>query len=168
MIYSKEITTEASTPKSSLKRTVIKVTKGIVYKVEFYFPYGSEGKMGVAVLDGLFQVWPSNVGAFFTGSDINISFEDLYMKSAAPFEFQCYTYNTDDIFDHIVAVRIGLVSNEIYMARFLPNKTYEYFTKLLEDLETEKEIKKKKQRRTLGQTVFRLLRKEQKKEGDES
>lgn len=138
MIYTANITTEKETEKTDLDKTVLHVTKGLVYKVEFYFPPGSAGLMGIAVLDGLYQVWPSNIGEFFTSDDETISFDDLYLKSAAPFQFDIYTYNTDTKHDHKCSVRIGLVSNEVYMARFLPNRTIEDFTRLLAQMEDER------------------------------
>lgn len=88
MIYTANITTPGFVPGMDLKKTVLHVTKGLVYKVEFYFPAGSAGLMGVAVFDGLYQVWPSSVGEYFVGEDQLISFDDMYLKESAPFEFQ--------------------------------------------------------------------------------
>jgi len=130
MIYSASITTPANTVLTNLKRTIINVTKGLVYKVEFYFPAGSAGLMGVAVFDGLYQVWPSTVGEFFKTDDETISFDDLFLKDAAPFTLQCYTYNLDTVYPHLVSVRVGLVSDDAFMARFLPNKSRAFFEKL--------------------------------------
>ena len=94
--------------------------------------------MGVAVFNGLFQCWPSSVGEFFTGDNATIGFDDLLLVDSAPFEFQVVTYNLDETFDHNVSVKIGLVSSEVFMARFLPTKSYEYLAKLLIDLATER------------------------------
>lgn len=130
MIYTANITTDEGGSKTKLLRTVINVTKGLVYKVEFYFPPGSAGLMGVAVFDGLYQVWPSTVGEFFYTDDETISFDDLFLKDAAPFTFQCYTYNEDTENKHMVGVRIGLVSDVAFMARFVPGKSRADFEKL--------------------------------------
>lgn len=138
MIYTANITTPKDRAKTNLKKTVLKVTKGLVYKVEVFFPPGSAGLMGVAVFDGLYQVWPSNVGEFFIGEDQEIDFDDLYLKESAPFEFQCYTYNTDETYPHFVSVRIGLVSSEVFLARFLPTKGHDYLVKLRRQLREER------------------------------
>ena len=130
MIYTANITTTKSTPKTALKKTVLHVNKGLVYKVEIYVPPGAAGLLGVSVFDGLYQVWPSSVGEFFVGDDIMISFDDLFLKEAAPYQFQICTYNEDDTYDHTCSVRVGLVSNEAFMARFLPTKSREYFEKM--------------------------------------
>lgn len=138
MIYSASITTAKDTGVDELKKTIVKVTKGLVYKVEFFFPSGSAGLMGVAVFDGLYQVWPSNVGEFFVGEEQVIAFEDMYLMESAPYEFQCYTYNLDDTHGHFVAVRIGLVSSEVFLARFMPTKGHDYLVKLRKKMMEER------------------------------
>jgi len=139
---------------TDLKPTRLYVTKGLVYKVEFYFPSGSAGLMGVAVFDGMYQVWPSSVGEFFKGEDQMISFDDLYLKEAAPFEFQCYTYNEDEKYPHEVSVRIGLVSKEVFQARYLPSKSAEVFKQVLAQMEAERQELAKWQRERLPATPF--------------
>lgn len=157
MIYSANITTPANTTQSGLKTTRIHVTKGLVYKVEFYFPSGSAGMMGVAVFDGLFQVWPSSVGEFFIGEDHVVSFDDLYLKEAAPFELQCYTYNTDDTYDHAVSVRIGLMSKDVFLARFLPTRGHDYMEELLKKMMTERTERAVRQKARLPKTPFKWM-----------
>lgn len=154
MIYTANITTKEKTYKTLLKRTVMHVTKGLVYKVEFYFPSGSAGLMGVAVFDGLFQVWPSSVGEFFVGDDQLISFDDMYLKEAAPYELQCYTYNEDDTNEHLVSVRVGLVSKEVFQARYLPQKSHEVFIQVLTQMEAERAALARWQRERLPATPF--------------
>lgn len=164
MIYTANITTPKDTAKTALKTTRINVTKGLVYKVDFYFPSGSAGLMGVAVFDGLFQVWPSSVGEFFVGEDMVIPFDDMYLMESAPFEFQVYTYNEDDTYNHFLAVRIGLVSKELFLARFLPTKSDEYMLDLVTNMIAEQEARARMQREQLEQTVFEWMLTEQKKE----
>lgn len=157
MIYTANITTPKLNEHTGLMKTVLKVTKGLVYKVQFYFPPGSAGLMGVAVFDGLYQVWPSNVGEFFVGEDHVIDFEDMYLKGSAPYQLQCYTYNNDTENSHFVSVRIGLVSNEVYMARFMPSKTFEYFNELLASMAAERAAQAQLQRERIRETPFEWM-----------
>lgn len=157
MIYTANITTAVNTSVVALQKTVIRVTKGLVYKVEFNFPPGSSGLMGVAVFDGLYQVWPSSVGEFFIGDDVTIAFDDMYLKGSAPFEFQAYTYNVDDTYEHFVAVRIGLVSSDMFMARFMPTRGRERFVILRERMERDREERARAQRLELPETAFAFL-----------
>lgn len=137
MIYAADITTSASTTAGSPLRTALPVTKGLVYKLEVNFPRGSAGLMGVRFMRGGFQVWPSNRGVWFRGDDNVISFDDTYLIEDAPLMFVVETYNTDDTYEHEVLIKIGLVSTNIFMARFLPSYAYEDYLKILEDLRRE-------------------------------
>ncbi len=152
MIYVANITTAKNTAKNALKRTNITVTKGLVYKVEFFFPPGSAGLMGVAVFDGLYQVWPSSVGEFFIGEDQVISFDDMYLTESAPYQFQFYTYNLDDTHSHMVSVRIGLVSKDVFLARFMPTKSADFLSELLVKMGFQKELQIRILKETLPMT----------------
>ncbi len=138
MIYTANITTPANTLRSGPKITRLKVSKGLVYRVEFFFPPGSAGLMGAAVFDGLYQAWPSTIGEYFTSDSETIGFDDMLEKIAAPYEFTCVTYNEDTTFEHFVSVRLGLVSKEVFLARFMPTKNIEYLADLLMRLATER------------------------------
>lgn len=157
MIYSANITTPKDTLLVSPKRTPLKVTRGLVYKVEVDFPPGSAGLMGVAIFDGGFQVWPSTVGQWFTGDAIEVDFEDIYLKESAPFQFTIYTYNLDDTYEHLTIVRIGLVSKEIYMARFLPHLSYRFFEDMLGRLQIEQSKQAEQQKQDVTDNPFPWL-----------
>jgi len=161
MIYIANITTPKNTPVTSLKKTSLNVTKGLVYRVEFYFPSGLAALAGVAVFDGLFQVWPSTAGQFFVSDNETIGFDDLYLKEAAPYKLQIYTYNVDDTYNHVIGVRVGLVSDEAYKARFLPYESYDYFVQLIDKLQEEKAALAELQKEQLKETAFEWLLKQQ-------
>ena len=160
MIYTANITTAANTARTSLKKTTIRVTKGLVYKVEFFYPAGSSGLLGLAVFDGLYQVWPSSVGEFFISDDETIRFDDLYLKESAPYEFQCYTFNVDDTYDHLVGVRIGLVSSEVFMARFMPTRDRQFFARLRAKILSERANRLIVQRELMAGETLDWLRKQ--------
>ncbi len=137
MIYSLNINTPENITyeKRQLKRMY--VTKGLVYQVEVFFPAGSHGLLHCFIMDGGFQCWPSNPGETFSGNDILITFGDTYIKQSEPFIFDIYTYNLDDTFDHSLSVRIGLVSADVFIARFLPTVAYDLLAGKLKELEAE-------------------------------
>ena len=149
MIYSAHIVTDEQGSVTELKQTILKVTKGLIYKIELYFPWGSAGLMGAAIFDGHYSIWPSIPGHFFTGSDVRIDFDDLYLKETAPYELQVYTYNEDDIYKHAVDIRVGLVSKEIYKARFLPTVAWEKYREMLMEVETQQKGQTEAQRQEI-------------------
>lgn len=160
MIYSQTITTdgEGAFTRAAPKKTILKVTRGLVYKVVFDFPPGSAGLLGVVILDGSFQVWPSTVGQWFTGDGVVIDFEDVYLKESAPFEFLVRSYNEDDIYPHLFNLRIGLVSKEIFMARYLPHLSYKYYADYIAGLAAEQEKLKQDQADEIIKTPFEWLK----------
>ena len=157
MIYSKHISKAKHPTEPPYQRTPLRVTKGLIYKVELFFPRGSAGLMGAAIFDGGFAVWPSNVGEFFTGDDELISFDDLYLKEAAPYQLDIYTYNNDDTHSHAVDVRIGLVSKEAYQARFLPSIAWGEFAEMMSKLLSEQAEKAVKQAEIMAGKPFEWI-----------
>ena len=141
MIYSADISTPKDTLKTDPKQSVLTVTKGLGYRVEIQFPRGPQGLAGCAVYDGGHPVWPSTMGEWFRGNANTIAFDDTYLKLAAPYQFDIYTYNEDDHYPHSILFRIGFVSEEVFMARFLPSYSWKYFKKMLEEMKAEQEKK---------------------------
>lgn len=139
MIYQKTITTPANTAKSVELRTVFPVVNGLVYQFELQFPPGPLGLTFVRVKDGGHQVWPTEDGEYFRGDNLIVSFEDLYLKLHPPFKFDVLTYNLDDTYDHDVILRLGVVSKDVYLARFLPHLGYREFVNMLNDLSKQQE-----------------------------
>lgn len=139
MIYQATITTPANTLKADQVKTILAANKGLVYKVEVYFPPGSSGTHHCLIADSGFQCWPTTPNEYFSGDRLQVEFDDPYIKDEPPYEFQIYTYNTDTTEDRLVFVRIGLVIKEIFMARFLPTYTYEYFLDMLGKLKETQE-----------------------------
>jgi len=157
MIYSVNITTPKNTAINTPKATELVITKGLVYKIEIDYPSGSAGLMGVIICDGSLQVWPSSLGQWFTGDGNLISFDDIYLKESAPFILRVLTYNVDTAYKHAVNIRIGLVTKEIYMARFLPHLSSKFFKQMIETLQLEQSQRENSQRQDIIDNPFPWL-----------
>jgi len=138
MVYTLDITTpkDIYTPKNPM-RTFFPVTRGIVYAIEVEFPPGPLGNLYVGIFDGSFQVWPSSLGQWFHSDNHTIRFDDTYSKQAKPYEFHVYTYNTGNLYPHWCQVRIGMVSKDEFIARYLPAKSFEDMLIALRKMEQE-------------------------------
>lgn len=139
MIYPITIETAANVTQGSPTRNHLRVSKGLVYFIELYFPSGSEGLLHVSIFDGGFQVWPTAYGTSFVGDDVHFFYDDLYIKEVAPFEFTIYTWNEDTAYAHSVIIRIGLVTKDIFISRFLPSMMYKEFEKVYMNILKEQE-----------------------------
>jgi len=142
VIYQKTISTVITDYATLPKQTILKVCKGLVYKVEIAFPPGPAGLLKVQIFDGGHQVWPSTPGEYFATEAQTISFDDTLLKLAAPFQYNIYTINECEKFTHEVTIRIGMVSQELYIARFLPSVAYEQMLKVLAEETKRQEAEK--------------------------
>ena len=139
MIYMADVTTPVGATEEAPHRTVLKVTKGLVYKFHLYMPHGAMGMHYVQVYDGSFQLWPTTTGRAFRGDGIQVDWDDIYFKSSEPFEFQIRTWNTDTVYEHGVIIGVGMVSEEAFMARYLPGMSWEKMTEFLKQLQATQE-----------------------------
>ena len=140
MIYVADTTFPANGAASSLTRQVLKVTKGLVYRVEFWFPPACEGLVHVALFDGGWQWLPTTRGVYLAANAAQLSFDDLYFKTTPPYEFTIQGYNTDDTFNHVLQIRLGMVSTTQFIARFLPGYAPAESKALLTSVEEEQKL----------------------------
>uniref|UniRef100_A0A6H1ZPG4 Uncharacterized protein n=1 Tax=viral metagenome TaxID=1070528 RepID=A0A6H1ZPG4_9ZZZZ len=163
MIYSTLIATPIDLFATTPKQTVLKVTRGLVYKVEIDFPPGPSGLLKVQIYDGGHQLWPSTPGEYFITDGYCISFDDTLLKLVAPFQFDIYTWNLDETHAHGVTVRIGMVSEEIYMARFLPTFGYKELRRII----AEETALQEEKRMAIIETPFTWIQPDEEEEEEE-
>jgi len=144
VIYAYDITTEIGVTQNNPLRTPLKVTKGLIYQVEIEFPPGPLGLCHVVINDGGHQVWPSNPGNSFHGDNGMIVFPDSYLKLVEPYEFTALTWNEDDSYEHTIQLRLGMVSSEIFMGRFLPSISYEAMLEVLRQTQLTQEAERQR------------------------
>lgn len=137
MDYQIDLLIPANTTKGQPRVGILPVTKGLAHSLTVSFPAGCCGLAGIAIYDGLYQVWPSTPDCWYTGDGAEIHVMDLYLKQSAPFLFQVKGFNTDDIYQHIISVKIALVSGLHYMAHFLPHIQMDMLADTLTHIESE-------------------------------
>jgi len=142
VIYTLDFTIPITATAENPQHSVLQVTKGLVYRVEFQFPAGCAGLAYVAVFDGGFQLWPSTLGEFFHTDNFTIAFDEMYLKSSAPYQLDFYGFNLDETYPHTVYCRIGLADKDIFMARYLPSVAYNLMQKELSKIAAEQEVKR--------------------------
>ena len=140
MIYTATVTSVKDTASTSPDKTVLQVSRGLIYKIDVYFPPGSAGLMGVKIMDSIYQMYPSTPGTWFVGDNNTISFDDVYLKESGPYVFDIYHYNTDDTNSHSVIIRIGMLTKTRYMARFLPDLSFTAMKDYFAGIAAEQEL----------------------------
>jgi len=137
MIFAHELFLPKNGTPATAKFETMKITRGLIYRVEFQFPPGCAGLAHLIVYDGGHQLWPASPGLNFHLDGPVVAFDDLYFKLAAPYELVVWGYNTDDTYDHTVYIRLGLADSDAFMAAFLPTLAYEQTVKLQAEVEAK-------------------------------
>jgi len=139
LIYQTSLTIETGKTKQSPGRGSLRLSKGLIYLFEFKFRDGANDTAGVSLWEGGHQVSPFTIGEWYTGNAETLSYDDVYLVNSAPYSLDIYGYNDDVTWEHEITVRIGLVTERVFMARFLPSISYEMFAETMRELEAEKE-----------------------------
>jgi len=136
VVYVATIETAASTQKSSPLATELKVSKGLIYKFELYFPPGPSGLVGVRVLQGSHQLYPYSIDEWFLGDREKIEFDDLMIIGNEQTILVIETYNLDDTYQHLIQLRLGILTQPEYIEHYLPSverANYESFMRKLSE-----------------------------------
>lgn len=131
MVYTASITASKKGDEGDAPATVLKVAKGLIYRLEVEFPPGCCGLVHVQIFDGSYQVYPATPEETFHSNARVIGFDDCYLKQVAPFEFKISIWNDDECWPHTIQVRIGMASSEAFMARYMPGLTWKKFQETL-------------------------------------
>jgi hypothetical protein len=109
VIYVSNIEIPKNTLESEYKSDYLWLEHGTIHKVDIVFPSGCAGLAGLRIVQGIHQIFPSNSGQWFIGDDINITFPENYILYTPPYYLEIQTYNLDDLYNHTLIVRIGLL-----------------------------------------------------------
>lgn len=153
MIYTASIKIDANTAEADATRTILRVGKGLVWRIEVEFPPGCAGLAHCFINDGGYQLFPATPGESFASDGSVISFDDLYLKNAAPFEFAITCWNVDQAWDHTLQVRIGMASSEAFMSRYMPSVSWDRFNEMMADAAIQQQKDKDKQMEQLAKEI---------------
>jgi len=110
MFYAWNIKLTKGKEEKTKQKQVLKVEQGTITRFELVFPSGCSGLVYVHINQALHQVFPKNPDYQLTGNGQTIVSTDEYPIKEPPYELYFYGWNTDEIYDHTITVRIQLVS----------------------------------------------------------
>lgn len=117
MLYDFALIIAASTTEASPTEQELKLTYGVIHRVEIEFPPGCAGLAHIALDYGKHQVWPTNPERSFASDNHVIAWNDHLPLSYAPFTLKLRGWNEDDTYPHTITVRIGILPPEALGAR---------------------------------------------------
>lgn len=91
------------------EKHILPLERGTIIRCEVVFPVGCANLVYVHVNQALHQVYPKNPDHQFVGDGAVIVSTDEYEIREEPFQLEFYGWNTDEIYNHTVTVRIQLV-----------------------------------------------------------
>ena len=128
MFYDFSFTVPAGTTAALPHVEHVKLTHGIIHRVEVGFPDGCKGTVHVAIRHGLHQAFPTNPQGTFHSDSYNIAFNDHYPLTSKPYRLSLYGWSPGTTYPHDITIRIGLLPAKI----ILPEETFIVaFNKLL-------------------------------------
>lgn len=109
MYYSWNITLTKGRTKSTPEKTTLQLEKGVIVRCEVVFPSGCSGLAYCHIDRSLHQVYPKNPDYQFAGNGETVQATDEYELVDEPFHLDFFGWNTDEIYNHTITVRLQIV-----------------------------------------------------------
>ena len=106
MFFEHDIKIPANTAEDSYLTETLRLSRGIIERVDLVFPSGCAGLVGVRLARNTFQVIPSNYPKWIETDGESVAIYSNIDLSVNPYELEFQGYNKDDAFDHIIRVRV--------------------------------------------------------------
>lgn len=113
MYYETSLTIPAGTTKASPVTTDLKITKGVIHRVEVEFRSGCDHLVGIRMQREGAQLYPTNPDGDFRGDGRAIVFDDHKPIEDQPLFIKIIGYSPNAAYDHVVYVRIGILPEDI-------------------------------------------------------
>ncbi len=112
MYYDFSITVPPNTTKGAPVSQVLKLTQGIIQRIEVQFPRGTYAKVHCAIMHGGHQAWPTNPEGNFASDGYVIPIDEYYKLDEPPFELKFLGWSEADTYPYDIDVRIGILRPE--------------------------------------------------------
>jgi len=113
MFYETTLTIPAGTPENSPVETDLKLTQGVIHRVEVEFRSGCDHQVGIRMKREGAQLYPTNPDGDFKGDGRSIMFDDHKSLDTSPYEVKIIGYAPNANYDHTVYIRIGVLPRDI-------------------------------------------------------
>jgi len=131
LFYDFAVTIPAGTPEDSPVEKTLKLTHGVVHRLEVEFYPGARRYVWVKIFHEEHQVWPTNPDGSFQTDGYTIAFDDFYELKTEPFSFTVRGYSPNADYDHVVTIRIGIIESRIALAMLRVSAGMEKFLRLV-------------------------------------
>lgn len=120
-------------PKGTLENApvveTIKLTQGLIIRIDVEFPAGCRGYISAVVMVGGHQLYPTNPAGSMNAEDFTVQAWDFYPLFEAPYTLKVKAWSPEADYGHTLTVRVDLVRIE-ELTKLLP--IFQGLEKLLE------------------------------------
>jgi len=113
VFYAWDVTIPAGTAEASPKEQILKLTKGVITRLDVKFPPGCHGLVKVRLLRSEFQLVPLSRGEWVTGDGEVVQTEPYYELEETPAELKFVGCAPSTAYSHTVTVRVSVVPSEV-------------------------------------------------------
>ena len=113
MIFEHTLTIDAGRTQAAPASTEMKLTKGIIHKVEITGDGGEHNLVFVVIRRGLHQVWPTNPDGQLHPGFFPISYPVWQPLEEEPYIMVIEGWAPDTTYNHTVTVRLGIQRREV-------------------------------------------------------
>lgn len=109
MYYEFDLFLPPSTPEYTPVRKDVKLTHGVIHRIEVGFPAGCAGLAHVSIYQGANQLWPTNPDGSFATDNWVIVINEFYELTQPPYTLTLVGWNFDTVFPHTPKIRFGIL-----------------------------------------------------------
>jgi hypothetical protein len=113
MFFAWDITIEAGTPEDEPVTQILKLSSGIIVKVDIKFPDGCHGQAKVMLLRNEQQLIPLNRDSWLTGDAETVTTPEYYELTETPTQLKFLGCAPLTSYDHTITVRITILPKPI-------------------------------------------------------
>jgi hypothetical protein len=132
MFFEYDITYPPNTSPDNERVDVLRLTRGIVKRVELVFPRGVCALTGVRIFRGNVQVIPLNYPSWVETDGEVVRIDTNIDLTVNPYELEVRGYNIDDTYPHTIRMRFLLELPEERFSMTLPQRESELLVSQLE------------------------------------
>jgi len=112
MIYNIPLTIPTDTAIASPVRELQRTVSGEVVALWLTFPPGCAGLVGVRILWGTAQIWPTNQEQWFVADGITFNFPENFEVARPRYNFVFEGYNLDCLYPHTIYFRMVVLKQK--------------------------------------------------------
>jgi len=113
MFYAWDITVTAGTAEVSPKEQILKLTKGVITRIDIKFPPGVHGLVKVRLLRYESQLIPLSGSEWVTGDGEAVTTEGYYEMDETPAQLKFVACSPNATYNHTITVRVSIDPPEV-------------------------------------------------------